>query len=209
MVDNNTIKANARAQLGGSIFANHWLMILVCYIIYSAVYSVASSITMGIATIFIIGPLDFGISRVSVKRACGEENVDFKDLFTGFTENFVGTMLLGLIRNIFIALWGLLFIIPGLIKSYDYAMSSYIQQDDPSKNWKTCLDESRAMMRGYRWQLFCIDVTMALWALLGSLACGIGVLFVMPYQLMSHANFYLALKASREPAPAPETDAGI
>ena len=80
-------------------------------------------------------------------------------------------------------------------------MSFFIQQDDPSKDWKTCLSESCEMMRGYRWQLFCIDFVMGLWSIVGSIACGIGVLFVVPYQNMSHANFYLALKASREPAP--------
>lgn len=202
MVDNNTIKANARAQLGGSIFANNWLMILVCYIIYSAVIGFASSITVGIATIFIIGPLEFGMARICVKRACDNGSVDFADLLKGFTENFVPTMVHGLLKTLFISLWSLLFIIPGIVKSYSWAMSFYIQQDDPTKDWKTCLDESAAMMEGYKWQLFCIDFTMALWALLGSLACGIGMLFVYPYQYMSHANFYLALKASRESATA-------
>jgi len=211
MIDNNTIKANARAQLGGNIFANHWLMMLVCYIIYSAVAGVASSITVGIATIIIVGPLEFGMARVCVKRACGEPNIDFMDLFKGFTENFVNTMLLGLLRTLFISLWCLLFVVPGIIKYYSYAMAFYIQQDDPSKEWKTCLDESRAMMEGYKWQLFCIDVTMILWTMLGMLACFIGVFFVYPYKYGSYANFYLALKASRETtytAPAAGTTEG-
>ena len=198
MVNNNTIKANARAQLGGNIFANNWLMIMVVGIIVSAVNSLAISFTMGIAIIFIAGPLEYGVARVCVKRALGEPKVDFADVFKGFSENFMGAMLLGLLRNIFITLWGILFFIPGVIKYYDWAMSSYIQQDDPSKDWKTCLNESRAMMYGYRWQLFCIDVTMFLWSLLGYLACFIGVIFVVPYQYMAHANFYLALKASCE-----------
>ena len=205
MVDNNTIKANARAQLGGGIFANNWLMILVCFLIYSAISSLASSITFGIATIFIAGPLEFGIARVCINRACGAEKVDFGDLFKGFTDNFVGTMLLGILQSIFISLWSLLLIVPGVVKSYSWAMSFFIMQDDPSKDWSTCLKESAEMMNGYKWQLFCIDVTMFLWALLGSLACGIGMLFVFPYQYMSHANFYLALKASREPAAAYDT----
>ena len=206
MVDNNTIKANARAQLGGNIFAENWLMILVAYLIYSAISGIASTVTAGLATIFIVGPLEFGLARICIKRACGEPKVDFMDMFKGFTDNFMGSMLLGLLQGLLIALWSLLFIVPGVLKSYSWALSFYIQQDDPSKDWKTCLDESAAMMYGHRWQLFCIDFTMFLWSLLGVLACGIGVLFVLPYQYMSHANFYLALKASREPAPTYEAN---
>ena len=203
MVDNNTIKANARAQLGGNIFAENWLMLLVACLIYGAISGFASSVTAGLATLFIVGPLEFGMARICVKRACGEPKLDFMDVFKGFTENFIGSMLLGLLQSLLIALWSLLFIIPGVIKSYSWALSFYIQQDDPSKEWKACMDESAAMMDGHKWDLFCIDVTMFLWSLLGSLACGIGIIFVLPYQYMSHANFYLALKASREPIFTP------
>lgn len=203
MVDNNTIKANARAQLGGNIFAENWLMLLVACLIYSAISGFASTVTAGLSTLFIVGPLEFGMARICVKRACGEPKLDFMDMFKGFTENFIGSMLLGLLQSLLIALWSLLFIIPGVIKSYSWALSFYIQQDDPSKEWKACMDESAAMMDGHKWDLFCIDVTMFLWALLGFLACGIGMIFVIPYQYMSHANFYLALKASREPAFTP------
>ena len=202
MIDNNTIKANARAQLGNNIFSNYWLMILVCGLIYGVITSVASYIVVG--SIIVMGPLCYGMARVTVKRACGAPTVEIGDVFKGFTENFVGSLVLGFMQSLFIFLWSMLFLIPGIVKSYSYSMAFFIQQDDPSKDWKTCLDESIAMMYGYRWQLFCIDFVMGLWALLGSLACGIGVLFVLPYSYMSHANFYLALKASREPAPATE-----
>lgn len=200
MVDNNTIKSNARTQLGNNLFSNYWLMILVCGLIYSAIYSVASYLVIG--TLIVMGPLNYGIARVCVKRACGAPNVDFGDLFKGFTENFTGALVLGIMQYLFTFLWSLLFFVPGIIKACSYSMASFIQQDDPSKDWKTCLDESIAMMEGYKWQYFCLQVTMFLWSLLGALACGIGILFVAPYQYMSNANFYLALKASREPAPA-------
>ena len=206
MIDNNTIKANARTQLGNNIFSNYWLMILVCGLIYGVITSVASYIVVG--SIIVMGPLCYGMARVTVKRACGAPTVEIGDVFKGFTENFVGSLVLGFMQSLFIFLWSMLFLIPGIVKSYSYSMAFFIQQDDPSKDWKTCLDESIAMMYGYRWQLFCIDFVMGLWALLGSLACGIGVLFVLPYSYMSHANFYLALKASREPAPAPATEGG-
>ena len=203
MADNKTIRANARAQLGGNLFSNYWLMMLVVGVIYGVITGFASSIIPG-AILIIGGPLSYGIARVSVNRACGNEKVDIMDLFKGFTENFVGSLLLGIMQTLFITLWTMLFVIPGIVKSYSYSMAFFIQQDDPSKDWKTCIEESKTMMYGYRWQLFCNDVVMYLWALVGACACGIGVLFVLPYQYMTHANFYLARKASMA-TPAEET----
>ena len=199
MIDNNTIKANARAQLGNSIFSNHWLSILVCILIAQAISGV--SLILPIGALIVFGPLEYGLARLAIKRACGAPSADVGDVFKGFTENFINSLLLGFMQKLFILLWSILFVIPGIVKGYSYSMAFYIQQDTPTKDWKTCLDESSAMMYGHRWQLFCIDFVMGLWNIVGSLACGIGSFFVLPYQLMSHANFYLALKAANAPAP--------
>ena len=85
-------------------------------------------------------------------------------------------------------------------------MAPYILQDDPTKEWKQCLDESQAMMKGNKWQLFCLDFSFIGWMLLGALCCGVGVLFVYPYQLAARANFYMALKAMNEPAQDPNSE---
>ena len=94
MIDNKTIRANARAQLGNNIFSNFWLMMLVCGLISGVITSVASSFVVG--TIIVIGPLSYGLARVSVKRACGAPNVDIGDVFKGFTDNFVNSLVLGI-----------------------------------------------------------------------------------------------------------------
>ena len=111
MADNNTIRANARAQLGGNIFANNWLMMLVVGVIYGAITGFASSLIPG-AALIIGGPLSYGIARVSINRACGNEKIEVMDLFKGFTDNFVGSLILGIMQSLFIVLWSLLFIIP-------------------------------------------------------------------------------------------------
>ena len=68
MADNKTIRANARAQLGGNLFSNYWLMMLVVGVIYSAIYGLGSYIPG--AALIIGGPLMYGMARVSVNRAC-------------------------------------------------------------------------------------------------------------------------------------------
>lgn len=206
MVENSILRKNAREQLGGNIFAKPWLMLLVVYIVCSAILGAASSITCGIATFVLTGPLLFGLCRVCVNLVKGKQDIDIAELFVGFKENFTQSFLLCLLTSIFTFLWSLLFIIPGIVKSYAYAMAPYILQDDPTKDWKQCLDESQKMMKGNKWQLFCLDFSFIGWILLGALCCGVGVLFVYPYQLAARANFYMALKAMNEPAQDPNSE---
>jgi uncharacterized membrane protein len=107
--------------------------------------------------------------------------------------------LLGFLKNLFIILWSLLFVIPGIVKTYSYAMAYYIKYDHPEYNWKMCIDESRRMMDGHKWRLFCLHFSFIGWELLGALAFGIGTLWVTPYKQAAEANFYDDLKQAYEP----------
>lgn len=197
MVTNYELRKNARAQLGGNIFANQWLMMLLVCIIVSAINGVASSVVIG--ALLVTGPLSYGLARVTTDRVRGK-NVEIGDLFKGFTDNFGQSCLLGVMIYVFTFLWSLLFIIPGIVKAYSYSMAYYIQQADPSKDWREALNESKAMMKGHKGQLFCLDLSFIGWYLLGTLCCCVGVLFVTPYHETARANFYMALKASQTPA---------
>ena len=202
MTQNSILRQRARKQLGGNIFAKNWLMVLLVIFICAAISGVASS--LAIVGLIVAGPLAFGVSRVTVKRARNLGEVQIEDLFTGFSECFGQSFLLGLLTSIFVALWSLLFVIPGIIKTYSYAMAPYIMQDDPTKDWKTCLDESREMMNGYKWKLFCLDLSFIGWYFVGALCLGIGVLFVYPYHEMARANFYLDIKGEAVVDAEPE-----
>lgn len=196
MVDNYTLRQNARAQLGGGIFQNAWLLTMLACLIAEAVMGLGSVVVFG--SLLLYGPLSYGLARVTTSMVKGRKSPDFNDLTKGFTDDFAQTMLLGLLRLVFTALWTLLFVIPGLVKNYSYAMSSYIQQDEPNKNWKYCLDKSRAMMEGYKAQLFWLDLSFIGWYILGALCLGVGIIFVMPYHETARANFFEARKATFE-----------
>ncbi|MBO6019888.1 MAG: DUF975 family protein [Clostridia bacterium] len=102
-------------------------------------------------------------------------------------------MLLGLLQYIFIFLWSLLFIIPGIVKMYSYSMSYYLAINHPDWDWKQCIDESRRIMDGNKWKLFVLDLSFIGWYIVGMLACGIGVLWVYPYNEAARAEFYQEL----------------
>ena len=92
----------------------------------------------------------------------------------------------------------MLFIIPGIVKSYSYSMSYYLQQEDKSKDWKACLDESRSRMDGHKGQLFLLDLSFIGWYIVGLLCLGVGTLFVVPYHDMARTNFFMALQAEQD-----------
>ena len=203
---NKVFRENARKQLGGGIFQNNWLMAMLVCLIYMAIMSFASSFLIG--SLLVGGFLMFGICRVFLQLVRGQKDkVDIADLFSG-SDQFVDLLVLYLLQSLFTFLWTLLFIIPGIVKSYAYAMAFYIKHDHPEYDWRKCLDESQRYMKGYKWQLFCLDFSFIGWILLSLLTCGIGLLWVSPYQFASHANFYENLRAIYEPEEtAPETEA--
>ena len=136
----------------------------------------------------------YGLCHVYLSLVRGKATtVQVGDLFLG--GNRMGDLiLLGLLKNLFISLWSLLFVIPGVVKSYSYAMAYYIKYDHPEYDWKRCIDESRAMMNGHKWRLFCLEFSFIGWWIVGFLCLGVGTLWVAPYQSAAIANFYDDLK---------------
>lgn len=182
-------RANARKALGGNIFSSAWMMALLVILVYTLINSFASSVTAGIATIFVVGPLSAGIAKyfISLSRTGAAQ---FEELFGGFENGFLQNFLIGLMTGIFTFLWSLLFIIPGIVKAYAYSMAYYIHNDNPTYDWKQCLDESQRIMAGKKWKLFCLDLSFLGWIIVCTFTCGIGVLWVEPYMQAARASFY-------------------
>jgi uncharacterized membrane protein len=99
--------------------------------------------------------------------------------------------------GIFIWLWMLLLIIPGIIMSFAYAMTLYIVADSEYKGLSAmdAIRRSREMMRGYKWKLFCLQLRFLGWILLSILTFGILFFWVVPYIQMATINFYKDVKA--------------
>lgn len=184
MTDHSELRARARQNLGGSIFHTDWLTALAVCLVGSLITSVFPLILMG--------PVSFGLAVVFLKKARGGGKIAFEDLFCGF-DNFGETLTLGFMQMIIPFLWGLIPIAGiyfSIRKSYSFAMAMYIKVDNPSADWRECLDRSTLMMEGHRWELFCLQLSFLGWMIVGALACGLGTLWVEPYQEAAVANFY-------------------
>lgn len=137
------------------------------------------------------GAVELGMCAYFSKRALGE-NADIKDEFSYF-QYFGKALGLRIVTSIFIFLWTLLLVVPGIIASYRYAMATYILAEHPEMGIMEAIEASKQMMDGNKWALFCLDFSFIGWALLSACTLGIGDLFLNPYTRMATAHFYLNL----------------
>lgn len=151
-----------------------------------AMYSVGGSVL----AMLLVLPIAYAFT-VSLLRAVRGER-----LLTGWLfEQFKGRVWLAMIlKTVYIVLWALLFVIPGIIKSYSYAMTEFILNDNPEMSGEEAIHASRMMMSGNKWRLFCLDFSFIGWILLAICTFGIGFLWVEPYMLAARAAFYEDLK---------------
>ena len=141
----------------------------------------------------VFSPLKISLDYTYLKVA-DEEKPQFNMLGYGFRNCWTQSALLGFFSNVFIFLWSLLFVIPGIIKSYSYRMSSYIMAENPEISALDAITKSKQMMKGHKFELFVLDLSFILWYLLVAITLGIASIYVMPYTTATRANFYLKLK---------------
>ena len=90
----------------------------------------------------------------------------------------------------YILLWSLLLIVPGIMATYSYAMTDYILAEHPELTASEAIAQSKAMMDGSRWRLFCLHLSFIGWDLLCALTLGLGNLALTPYKQVAEAAFY-------------------
>lgn len=142
----------------------------------------------GLFVFFVGGAVRLGYVRFNRNLIDGN-NPQFSDIFSRFTYFWPG-FLLQLLMGIFILLWSLLLIIPGIIAAYSYAMAPYILEENPNMPVMDAIRQSKEMMAGNKWRLFCVQISFIGWALLSMLTCGIGFLFLKPYMAAAECAFF-------------------
>ncbi len=187
--ENKVLMAQARESLSGK-----WkLAIGTCLVYVLLTVGIAYIPGIGfIAQLIVAGPLTVGISIFSLSIARNQEP-KFDQLFEGF-QNFGVTLGTYLLMILFILLWMLLLIIPGIIASIAYSQVFYILAEDKNIGPMDALAKSKQMMQGNKWKYFCLGLRLIGLALLCVLTLGIGLLWLEPYANVSFAKFYDDLK---------------
>lgn len=124
---------------------------------------------------------------------------DLGNIFIAFKDGNFGRVLGGmLLVTIYTFLWSLLFIIPGIIKSYQYSMMPYLLIDRKDLSIKECFAMSKKMTDGYKGSLFVLQLSFIGWAILSVFTFGIlDIFFVDPYYNLAYAGAYDYLKRTR------------
>jgi len=192
MNNNSTIRVFARESLSGN-----WLNAVLAYLIIIGIVSVIS--TLQVITWVILGSLTYGLYLyyiVLIREKAGDFNLLFKAFsFSGKNLGLFGkTLGAYLLMSLYIFLWSLLLIVPGIIAAYSYRMTFYLLIDNPDIGVSEALRQSKEMMYGYKSKLFCLDLSFIGWALLCILTLGIGILWLTPYMITSQTIFYEELR---------------
>lgn len=181
-----------------------------------------------IITIVISGAGKLGYAIFNLKLV-DNRDVAFSDLFSQFDRLGAG-FCMNFLMGLFTFLWSLLLVIPGIIKSFSYAMTPYILAEHPEMTATEAITESRRVMDGNKWRLFCLGFSFIGWSLLCAvpilialifiaratiisgnystllwlIPCSIptfvGSLFLMPYQETAYAAFYRDVSGTELPA---------
>ncbi len=106
--------------------------------------------------------------------------------FKGYLRNLLTLLLV----YVFVVLWSLLFLVPGIVKGYAYAMAPFIIKDNPELSPNQAINLSMKMMKGHKFQLFCLYLSFLGWVLLSVITLGVALLWVMPYMQTAFAAFY-------------------
>lgn len=174
---------SSNSIFGGVIFSSIVIAILLVIALLASLY-----------TIFVGNAVSVGGCRYFMENR--EHQTSASKVFYGFQNgrygNVVKTMFF---RDLFILLWTLLLIVPGIIKSYSYRLVPYILSENPHMDRKRALELSQQMMDGHKMEAFVLELSFFGWFLLSTLTCGlVGIFYVNPYLDATFAEFYVAIR---------------
>lgn len=148
-----------------------------------------------VLSLMVFNPLIVGCYRFFLKNSWS--NAELNELGAGFKDNWGNVILSMFLRNLFIALWSLLLIVPGIIKMYSYRLVPYILKDHPELSATDAITLSRKMMNGHKADAFVLDLSFLGWLILSALTVGIlHIFYVGPYIQATDAELYKAITAA-------------
>lgn len=183
-MSSRTFKEQAWEQL-----RKHYWPLFIVWAIALAVFG--SSVAL--IGLVLSGPLLIGLNRYML-TIIRQDQEDSNTLISAFKDNFIDYVITYILRLVFVFLWSLLLIIPGIIKALSYSMTFFILADNPNLKPQEAIEKSMDMMSGHKWSLFMLYLSFIGWFILSAITAGVGYFFLQPYLQMTMANFYEDLK---------------
>lgn len=147
---------------------------------------------LGLVGFVLGGTIQLGYARFLLNQH-DHKPLDWHDLFSQF-DRFAKGFVQAFLRELYTLLWGLLLIVPGIIKNLSYSMTPYIMAEEPELSPSEAIEKSMQMMEGHKWELFKLHLSFFGWSILAAIPMNLGNLILNPYLNAAEAAFYRQLK---------------
>ena len=194
------LKAAAKSQIKGQILVLFLVEIVIALV--SLIPNCIPMIGSLVGAIFLAPALSIAYTRIYLGVADGKK-ADVSDVFGSFKDFWISFKVIFFV-GLFEALWSLLFIIPGIIKSFSYMLAPYIIAEDPSVGALEAITRSRKMMDGHKMEAFVLGLSFIGWYLLIAITFGLAGIYAIPYINTTVANFYNKVNTYNKYKPADE-----
>ncbi|WP_214699331.1 MULTISPECIES: DUF975 family protein [unclassified Exiguobacterium] len=141
----------------------------------------------------LIAPLAIGWSWLALNVSRGN-GASLSTMFKPFQMRYVKHVITSFVMGVFLVLWTLLLVVPGIIKGFSYSLTPYILRDQPELSALESITESRRLMDGHKMEAFMLFLSFFGWFLVGLLTLGIGFFFIGPYFSTTYATFYDSIR---------------
>ena len=184
-------------ELGWTQLSNRWTPAVITTLLYCIINTMVTSVLGSPLGTILILPLCYSYSVAFLSNKRTGSKIRTESLFEGYND-FARVTLTLLLTYVYMILWTLLLIIPGIVKSIAYSQTVYVLKDCPELSYNQAIERSMAMMEGHKWQYFCLMLSFIGWILLVCLTMGIATLWVTPYMTATMAHFYEYVKEEYE-----------
>ncbi len=181
---------NGEIDTGKGISIMFFFMMLIMILFITLVVALVVVLPL---EIFIVNPLEVGIRRFFQKNL--KEEANLREICYAFDHHYKNSVKIMFFRDLYVFLWSLLFLIPGIIKAYEYRMVPYVLEEHPDIRKEEAFARSRSLMSGNRWKAFVLDLSFLGWYILSGMTMGVlGIFYVAPYVAQTRAALYQKLK---------------
>ena len=177
------------------ILKGNWGPAIGTYLVFMITTVVVQSIPLvgGLASLILTGPLSLGIIIYTLKFS-RQQDYKLEQIFDGF-KDFTRALVAYLLMALYVFLWSLLLLFPGIMVALSYSMVFFVLADEPELSYSEALEKSKRMMYGYRWKYFLMNLVFVFFAILAAFTLFIGFLWLVPFIYVSYAKFYENIKA--------------
>lgn len=170
-----------------------FIAIVLIVVVIALVVALIATVIAVLLRVFLLQPLEVGCKRFFTRNL--DDNAQVKEVCFSYDHNYMNSVKIMFFKGLYTFLWTLLFVIPGIIKSYEYKQVPYILAENPDITKEEAFARSKQMMSGNKWKAFVLDLSFLGWEILNTMTIGIlGIFYVKPYEYQTEAAFYEALK---------------